>query len=108
MGKTHIFADRNLKIGDIDENIYGSFLEHLGRAVYEGIYEPGHPAADKDGFREDVIDLIRELGVPIVRYPGGNFVSGYDWKDGIGKKIRTQETARSRMGKHRTERIRHG
>lgn len=86
MGKTHIFADRNLKIGDIDENIYGSFLEHLGRAVYEGIYEPGHPAADKDGFREDVIDLIRELGVPIVRYPGGNFVSGYDWKDGIGKK----------------------
>ena len=86
MSKTKIFADRNLKIGDIDPNIYGSFLEHLGRAVYEGIYEPGHPAADKDGFREDVVSLIRELGVPLVRYPGGNFVSGYDWKDGIGKK----------------------
>lgn len=86
MSKTKIFADKNLKIGEIDQNIYGSFLEHLGRAVYEGIYEPGHPAADKDGFREDVIALIRELGVPLVRYPGGNFVSGYDWKDGIGKK----------------------
>ena len=86
MSKTKIFADRNLKIGDIDPNIYGSFLEHLGRAVYEGIYEPGHPAADKDGFREDVVSLIRELGVPLVRYPGGNFVSGYDWKDGIGDK----------------------
>ena len=86
MSKTKIFADRNLKIGDIDPNIYGSFLEHLGRAVYEGIYEPGHPAADKDGFREDVVSLIRELGVPLVRYPGGNFVSGYDWKDGVGKK----------------------
>ena len=84
MAKTKIFADRNLKVGNIDQNIYGSFLEHLGRAVYEGIYEPGHPTADQDGFREDVLALIRELGVPIVRYPGGNFVSGYDWKDGIG------------------------
>ncbi len=86
MAKIKIFADKNLKIGDIDQNIYGSFLEHLGRAIYEGIYEPGHPAADKDGFREDVIALIRELGVPLVRYPGGNFVSGYDWRDGIGKR----------------------
>lgn len=86
MSKTKIFADRNMKIGDIDPNIYGSFLEHLGRAVYGGIYEPGHPRADSDGFREDVIELIRELGVPLVRYPGGNFVSGYDWKDGIGPK----------------------
>lgn len=92
MAKTRIFADANLKIGTIDPNIYGSFLEHLGRAVYEGIYEPGHPAADGDGFREDVIALIRELGVPIVRYPGGNFVSGYDWKDGIGPK--TERKAR--------------
>ena len=86
MAKAKIFADKNLTVGKIDPNIYASFLEHLGRAVYEGIYEPGHPAADKDGFRRDVIDLIRELKVPMVRYPGGNFVSGYDWKDGIGKK----------------------
>ena len=82
--KVRIFADANLKIGAIDEHIYGSFIEHLGRAVYEGIYEPGHPTADADGFRGDVIGLIRELSVPIVRYPGGNFLSGYRWEDGIG------------------------
>jgi alpha-N-arabinofuranosidase len=58
----------------------------LGRAVYGGIYEPGHPSADEDGFRQDVLNLVKELNVPIVRYPGGNFVSGYDWEDGIGPK----------------------
>ena len=71
-------------VGNIDERIYGSFIEHLGRAVYGGIYEPGHPAADKNGFRTDVTALIRELNVPLVRYPGGNFVSGYNWEDGVG------------------------
>lgn len=70
--------------GLTDERIYGSFVEHLGRCVYGGIYEPGHPEADENGFREDVIALIKELGVPVVRYPGGNFVSGYNWEDGIG------------------------
>lgn len=73
-----------LTIDPIDPRIYGSFVEHLGRAVYGGIYEPGHPDADDAGFRTDVIELIRELNVPIVRYPGGNFVSGYNWEDGIG------------------------
>src|SRR5512135_3614448 len=72
------------KISDVDPRLYGSFIEHLGRAVYTGIYEPGHPAADQDGLRRDVIDLVRELGVTVVRYPGGNFVSGYNWEDGIG------------------------
>ncbi len=72
------------RVGDVDERIYGSFIEHLGRAVYGGIYEPGHPAADENGFRTDVSALIRELNVPVVRYPGGNFVSGYNWEDGIG------------------------
>lgn len=72
------------KVGAIDNRIYGSFIEHLGRAVYGGIYEPGHPAADKNGFRTDVSALIKELNVPLVRYPGGNFVSGYNWEDGIG------------------------
>ncbi|MBV9789565.1 MAG: alpha-N-arabinofuranosidase, partial [Chloroflexi bacterium] len=66
--------------------MFGSFIEHLGRAVYNGIYEPGHPTADELGFRRDVLDLVRELRVPIVRYPGGNFVSGYDWRDGVGPK----------------------
>ena len=72
------------RTGKIDDRIYGSFIEHLGRAVYGGIYEPGHPAADENGFRTDVNALIKELRVPLVRYPGGNFVSGYNWEDGIG------------------------
>ncbi len=84
MKTTKIFADKNLTIGEISPNLYGSFIEHLGRAVYEGIYEPGHPTADENGFRGDVIELIKELNVPIVRYPGGNFLSGYDWRDGVG------------------------
>jgi len=72
------------QIGKVDPRIYGSFVEHMGRAVYGGIYEPGHPASDEDGFRQDVLELVKELNVPIVRYPGGNFVSGYRWEDGIG------------------------
>ena len=75
-----------LQIGEIDSRLYGSFIEHLGRAVYGGIYEPGHPSADENGFRQDVLNLVKELNVPIVRYPGGNFVSGYNWEDGIGPK----------------------
>ncbi|WP_081882953.1 alpha-N-arabinofuranosidase [Bifidobacterium mongoliense] len=70
--------------GRIDDRLFGSFVEHLGRCVYTGIYEPGHPTADADGFRQDVIDLVRELGVTTIRYPGGNFVSGYRWEDGVG------------------------
>lgn len=82
--KAEITLASEFKIGEIDKRIYGSFVEHLGRAVYGGIYEPGHPTADKDGFRNDVIGLVKELNVPIVRYPGGNFVSGYNWEDGVG------------------------
>ena len=79
-----MIVDRDFCVAAIDPRVYGAFLEHLGRAVYGGIYEPGHPAADDMGFRRDVLDLVRELQVPIVRYPGGNFVSGYDWEDGVG------------------------
>ena len=71
-------------VGDVDPRIYGGFVEHMGRCVYTGIYEPGHSAADADGFRTDVADLVRDLGMPVMRYPGGNFVSQYDWTDGIG------------------------
>lgn len=71
-------------IAAADPRLFGSFVEHLGRGVYGGIYEPGHPSATVDGFRGDVLDLVKELGVTVVRYPGGNFVSGYDWRDGIG------------------------
>ncbi|WP_127144564.1 alpha-N-arabinofuranosidase [Pelagibacterium montanilacus] len=77
-------AHRDFTISTIDNRIYGAFLEHLGRAIYSGIYEPNHPTANADGMREDVIDLVRELDVPVVRYPGGNFVSAYNWEDGIG------------------------
>lgn len=71
-------------IGPVDRRLFGSFVEHMGRCVYTGIYEPGHPRADGDGFREDVLELVRELGISVVRYPGGNFVSGYRWEDGVG------------------------
>ena len=71
-------------IGPVRRRTFGSFVEHLGRAVYTGIYEPDHPSADEQGFRTDVIELVKELGVSTVRYPGGNFVSGYRWEDGIG------------------------
>ncbi|MBA4493043.1 alpha-N-arabinofuranosidase [Paenactinomyces guangxiensis] len=79
-----MILDKDFKIAEIDPRIYGSFIEHLGRAVYGGIYEPDHPLADEKGFRTDVAGLVKELNVPIVRYPGGNFVSGYNWEDGVG------------------------
>ncbi|MBR3692256.1 MAG: alpha-N-arabinofuranosidase [Clostridia bacterium] len=82
--KAEIYANRRFTVADIDPRLYGSFIEHLGRAVYGGIYEPGHETADDQGFRKDVLELVRKLGVPIVRYPGGNFVSGYNWEDGTG------------------------
>jgi len=70
----------------IFSDLFGSFLEHLGPAIYEGIYDPGSKPSDSNGFRKDVLNEIRQLGVPIVRYPGGNFVSGYNWLDGVGPK----------------------
>lgn len=82
--KARMTLDRDFQIGEVDPRLYGSFIEHLGRAVYEGIYQPGHPSADEEGFRADVANLVRELRVPFIRYPGGNFVSGYDWEDGVG------------------------
>ena len=84
MKKASMILDRDFAIGRIDPRLYGSFIEHLGRAVYGGIYEPGHPEADERGFRRDVMALVDELGVSAIRYPGGNFVSGYNWEDGVG------------------------
>ncbi len=82
--KAKMIVDKEFRIAEIDKRIYGSFIEHLGRAVYTGIYQPGHETADEQGFRKDVLDLVKELQVPIVRYPGGNFVSTYNWEDGVG------------------------
>jgi alpha-L-arabinofuranosidase len=79
-----VLLDRDAIIGTTDPRLFGAFVEHLGRCVYGGIFEPGHPLADERGFRRDVLELVRELGPTIMRYPGGNFVSGYNWEDGIG------------------------
>ncbi|MFL6075196.1 MAG: alpha-N-arabinofuranosidase [Mycobacteriales bacterium] len=76
--------DRDFRIGAVDPRLFGTFVEHMGRCVYTGIHEPDHPTADRYGFRGDVADLVRELGATVVRYPGGNFVSGYRWEDGVG------------------------
>ncbi len=81
-----IYVDTRRTVAPLDRNLFGSFLEHLGRAIYEGIYDPGSKLSDANGFRKDVMDEIRQLGVPIIRYPGGNFVSGYNWLDGVGPK----------------------
>ncbi|MGO8756813.1 MAG: alpha-N-arabinofuranosidase [Terracidiphilus sp.] len=83
---TRVIIDSERRIAPISPKLFGSFLEHLGRAIYQGIYEPGSKFADANGFRTDVMKEVRELGVPIVRYPGGNFVSGYHWLDGVGPK----------------------
>ena len=82
--RASVIANRDYKVATIDNRLYGAFLEHLGRAIYTGIYEPDHKTTDANGMRKDVIDLVRELKVPIVRYPGGNFVSAYNWEDGVG------------------------
>ena len=85
MQKAKLILDRDYQIGQVDPRIYGSFLEHLGRAIYTGIYEPGHPTADEEGFRQDTLQLVKQICM--YRWcagPGGNFVSGYRWEDGIG------------------------
>lgn len=86
MRRASIIIDKEFVIGEIDRRIYGSFIEHLGRAVYDGIYQPNSEFADEQGFRKDTLELVNELQVPIVRYPGGNFVSGFKWEDSVGPK----------------------
>ncbi len=84
MISARLVVDADFTLADIDRRLFGTFVEHMGRCVYTGIFEPGHPTADEHGFRGDVTDLTKELGVTIVRYPGGNFLSGYNWEDGVG------------------------
>ncbi|WP_022882762.1 arabinosylfuranosidase ArfA [Gryllotalpicola ginsengisoli] len=84
MTSARITVDRDFTIAPVPRRLFGSFVEHMGRCVYTGIFEPGHATADENGYRTDVLELTRELGVSIVRYPGGNFVSGYRWEDGVG------------------------
>src|SRR5579871_161295 len=86
MPSAKLLVDRDFAISDLDRRVFGAFVEHMGRCVYTGIYEPGHSTADADGFRGDVLALTNELGPTIIRYPGGNFLSGYNWEDGVGPK----------------------
>jgi len=96
-----LVIDRDFILSPVDKRIYGSFIEHLGRAVYTGIYQPGHPTADRFGFRQDVLKLVKDLGVPIVRYPGGNFVSNFFWEDSVGP--REQRPRRRELAWRSTE-----
>ena len=101
MPKAHLTLDPHFTVGPVNRRLFGSFVEHLGRCVYDGIYEPGHSTADANGFREDVVELVKELGVSAIRYPGGNFVSGYRWEDGVGP--RDERPRRLDLAWHSTE-----
>lgn len=84
MSKVTVTLNANRELGQVSPYLFGSFVEHMGRCVYGGIFDPTDPSADEHGFRQDVLELTRELGVTLIRYPGGNFVSGYQWEDGVG------------------------
>ncbi|MFF2631668.1 alpha-N-arabinofuranosidase [Microbacterium sp. NPDC058021] len=101
MTHARLTVDPAFAIGPIRRQLFGGFVEHLGRHVYDGIYEPGHPSADAEGFRTDVIELVRELGVSTIRYPGGNFVSGFRWEDSVGP--RQDRPRRLDLAWHSTE-----
>jgi len=101
MPSADLTLDPHFTVGAVNRRLFGSFVEHLGRCVYDGIYEPGHPSADPDGFRTDVMELVRELGVSAIRYPGGNFVSGFRWEDSVGP--REERPSRLDLAWHSTE-----
>ena len=107
MRNVDVLLHRDFAIGVTDRRLFGAFVEHLGRCVYGGIYEPGHPTADEQGFREDVLALVRELAPTIMRYPGGNFVSGYNWEDGVGPVGEPAAPARPRLDVDRAQPVRH-
>jgi alpha-L-arabinofuranosidase len=101
MVTARLTLDPYFTVGPVNPRLFGSFVEHLGRCVYDGLYEPGHPTADAEGFRGDVIDLVKELGVSTIRYPGGNFVSGFRWEDSVGP--RESRPRRLDLAWHSTE-----
>src|SRR5919198_2990132 len=84
VAKARLVVHPDFRVAPLDRRIFGSFVEHMGRCVYTGVWEAGHPSADENGIRQDVVALAKELGPTIVRYPGGNFVSNYRWEDGVG------------------------
>jgi len=104
MAKISIDLDR--RIGNVDRRIFGGFIEHLGRCIYGGVFDEGSPLSDERGFRRDVMDAARQLGVSVLRWPGGNFVSGYHWTDGIGPQA--QRPRRMELAWHTEESNRFG
>ncbi|MDD3336072.1 MAG: alpha-L-arabinofuranosidase C-terminal domain-containing protein [Eubacteriales bacterium] len=84
MQKAQMIIDADYQIARVEDRLYSFFVEHMGRCVYNGLYEPTHPSADANGFRGDVKELVRSLHIPAIRYPGGNMVSGFDWEDSVG------------------------
>ncbi|HPT28055.1 MAG TPA: alpha-N-arabinofuranosidase, partial [Bryobacteraceae bacterium] len=86
--QARIKIDTDRTIGQVHPHVFGNFAEHLGRCIYGGLYEPGSPLADERGYRKDVMKAMQDMRVTLLRWPGGNFVSGYNWKDGIGPRGR--------------------
>jgi len=82
--KAKLKVDSDFVVCSVDDRIFGSFVEHMGRVIYTGIFEQGHPQADKQGFRQDVLKLVKKLNLSVIRYPGGNFTSAYNWEDTVG------------------------
>jgi alpha-L-arabinofuranosidase len=101
MPQAQLTVDPHFAVRRVNRRLFGSFVEHLGRCVYDGIYEPSHPLSDNDGFRTDVLELVCELGVSTIRYPAGNFVSGFRWADAIGP--REDRPTRLDLAWHSTE-----
>ena len=104
--KNRIHVDLDRRAGPVDRDLFGGFVEHLGRCIYGGIYEPGSPLADEHGFRRDVLEAVRGLRMPVIRYPGGNFASGYRWRDGVGPP--QERPAREELAWHTVETNRFG
>ena len=104
---TRIVADPARQLGDLDRNVFGGFVEHLGRCIYGGLYDEGSPLADAQGFRTDVLGLLRELRMGVLRWPGGNFVSNYHWTDGIGPGRQPAPPSRAGLGQRGVEPVRH-
>lgn len=86
MKNAHLIVSKDFKLGKTSDRLFGSFVEHMGSVVYNGIFEPGHPHADENGFRKDVLEMVKDLNLSVIRYPGGNFTSGYNWEDTVGPK----------------------